>query len=65
MIREAMQVDAAKVALANGKRFGLRCCLQNKSPQLAVELICKLWRGDPLVIRHDLVDVGLDFWMQD
>lgn len=65
MIRESMKIDAAKAALADGERFRSLDRLQHEASQLAVEIIRKLGAGDPLVILHNRVDIGVDLRMQD
>ena len=65
MIRKPMQAGAAKIARADGKRFGPLRRLHHEMPQLPVETVRKLRTGDPLVILHDRVDIGGDFRMQD
>lgn len=65
MVREARQVDAAKIALANGKRFGLFCRLQHEAAQLSIEIIRQLRAGDSLVIFHDGANIGVNLRMQD
>jgi hypothetical protein len=34
VVRKTMEVDATKVALADGKRFGLPCGVQHEAAQL-------------------------------
>ena len=65
VIRKSLEIDAAKVALANGKRCGLLGCVRDKLPKLSVEVVGKLLAGDLLVVVHDRVHVGMDFRMQD
>ena len=65
MIRKAMKVDAAKVVLADREGFGTLDRLQDEASQLAVEVVCKLRAGDPLVILHNRVDIGVNLRMQD
>ena len=63
MVRETMQVGATKIALANGKRLGALCRLQHETPQLGVKIVRKLQAGDPLVILHNRVDIGVNLRM--
>ena len=65
MVRKSMQIDAAKVALANRERLWPVCGLLHEVPQLAIKVIGKLGGGDALVILHNLVDVGVNLRMQD
>lgn len=65
VVREAMEVDAAKVALANGERLGSLCGVQHEAPQLLVEIVRKLPTGDALVILHDRVNIGVNLPVQD
>ena len=60
MVREAMQVDAAKIALADRKRAGFRRGLQHQTPQLVVKIVRKLRSRDPLIVLHDGVDIGVN-----
>ena len=63
MVRETMQVGATKIALANGKRLGALCRLQHETPQLAVKIVRELRAGDPLVILHNRMDIGVNLRM--
>ena len=65
MVWKTMEADAAKIALADGKRLGPLCRLRHEAPQLGVKVVCKLPAGDALVILHDRVNIGVNLWMQD
>ena len=65
MVGKPPKIDAAKIALANGKRRGLLCGVCDKPPKLGVKVVGKLLTGDSLVIVHDRVNVGMNSRMQD
>jgi len=65
MIRKAMQVHSAQIALAGGKRFRVFCSRKHETPRLVVEIGRKSRISDPLVIFHDLMDIGTNLRMQD
>ena len=55
VVREAMQVGATKIALADGKRLGAFRRLQHEPPQLAVKIVRKLLAGDPLTASIPII----------
>jgi hypothetical protein len=59
MIREALQVHAAEITLANGERFRPLSGLLHVMSQFGVKFISKLSRRNPLLIPHDLVDIRI------
>lgn len=59
MVREALQIHTADIALANREGFGPLRGLRHIMPKLRIKIIGKLWRRSPLVIRHDLVDIRI------
>ena len=65
MIREALQVHAPDIALAD--REGLRSLRGQLyvMPQLGIKVIGKFWCRNPLVVPHDLVDIRVYLRMQD
>jgi hypothetical protein len=63
MIREAVQVYAADIALANREGFRPLGRLLHVMSQLGVKFIGELWRRNPLVIPHDLGDIRRDLRM--
>ena len=65
VVRETMEVDAAKVALADGKRLGPLGCVQHEAAQLGIKIVRKLPAGDALVILHDGVNIGVNLPVQD
>ena len=65
MVGKAMQVHAAKVALANRTRPGSVCGPLHEVPQFAVKIVCKFGGGDTLVVLHDFEDIRVNLWMQD
>jgi hypothetical protein len=60
VIRKSPQIGAADVALPNRERLGPHGSLFHEEPEFAVEIIGELARGDPLVLLHDLREVGVD-----
>ncbi len=65
MIREALQVYAAEIALADCKRFRPFRRLPHVISQLGVKFVGELPRRNPFIVTHDLVDIRINFRMQD
>ena len=63
VIREALQVHAAEITLANSEGFRPLGSLLHVMSQLGVKFISELPRRNPFVISHDLVDIRIDFRM--
>jgi len=65
MIREALQVDAADIALANREGFRSLGSLVQLMPKLRIKVIGELRRRNLLIIPHYLVDIRIYFRMED
>lgn len=65
MIREAPQVYAAEITLADRKGFRSLRRLLHVMSQFRVKFVGELTGGNPFIISHDLVDIRIDLRMQD
>jgi hypothetical protein len=59
MVRKAFQIHASEITLANVVRFRRVGCLLKIGLQLGIELVCKLWPRDILVVVP-VIDVAGD-----
>jgi hypothetical protein len=50
MVRKSFQINASEITLSNAVRFRTVACLLKTGLQFGVELVCKLWPCDILVV---------------
>jgi len=63
MIREALQIHAAEITLADRKGFRSFRRLLHIISQLGIKFVGELPRRNPLVVTHDLVDIRINLRM--
>lgn len=63
MIREALQIHAAEIMLADRKGFRSFRRLLHVISQLGIKCVGELPRRNPLVVTHDLVDIRINLRM--